>query len=759
MSDCSSSIKETRSLPHGAELIEEPEDGEDVNHHPATENLIPPKAFMLNGGNEMVLFSIGDLNTEQRSRLHYRRLGCPNLKDLQKASKEKTCKGLKVSSRLAVDDDPCVIQGRFKSAPFRSGPTTRLDCFHTMSTDGVSGFACATIGGAKSAFITVDYESNWPFVHLVKTRDEFPMVLADLNMQIPALGPYELRRLRSDSAPELQAGEARRMCASAGILLEPTGVNCPKAGGKHESMVYSVCVRARTFQMMAPWMPPRTWGLALLWAEKVLRVTPIWRHGTFASPHERVTGMKPDLCHMCIHVWGCVVSYGLTKAERMTTEHKKLSALTMEFYFGGMSGNMVLLVHQDTFVVYQGNAQKCHFYEGIFTERTPPKQSNPLGLLQDHVDNYVDALKAQGLVDTGDSGEESEGMRVVQSAQNLKPVGDIYEKIKDNFKDIRIGDMPVFEGESEDAPAKAVVEGTVADHSVQFLDDSFAQLITDLKIPQQTSDEAEDSREGIVTRQRASGSPVELQNPMPARATDEEMKSKKASWTGITLAHPQDGTTAVVTEVSQRKVRGQDKWCWWLTLLWSDGFVKQYNEGTLCQTLKLTVPTWSSDQSAMARPTISIEEMTEPVETVTESDAAAPPPTRRNKRPRRNDSESEPAPTRRKTRSGQTFCARFLLMFMSALNAVETPALAECGGCSDIPKPKFTLPPRGEKDPKSAFECLSADDWKGWIWAARTERKSWRQLDVYKVVRKRDRDPRIWQVIQTRGVRGPARQL
>ena len=51
-----------------AELIEEPEDGEDVNHHPATENLIPPKAFMLNGGNEKVLFSIGDLNTEQRSR-------------------------------------------------------------------------------------------------------------------------------------------------------------------------------------------------------------------------------------------------------------------------------------------------------------------------------------------------------------------------------------------------------------------------------------------------------------------------------------------------------------------------------------------------------------------------------------------------------------------------------------------------------------------------------------------------------------------
>ena len=72
------------------------------------------------------------------------------------------------------------------------------------------------------------------------------------------------------------------------------------------------------------------------------------------------------------------------------------------------------------------------------------------------------------------------------------------------------------------------------------------------------------------------------------------MKSKKASWTGITLAHPQDGTTAVVTEVSQRKVRGQDKWCWWLTLLWSDGFVKQYNEGTLAAN------TWAPTISATA---------------------------------------------------------------------------------------------------------------------------------------------------------------
>ena len=60
----------------------------DMNYHVSSENFITPKAAMLNGGEERALFSIGDLNAEQRSRLHYRRLGCPNLKDLQKASKE-----------------------------------------------------------------------------------------------------------------------------------------------------------------------------------------------------------------------------------------------------------------------------------------------------------------------------------------------------------------------------------------------------------------------------------------------------------------------------------------------------------------------------------------------------------------------------------------------------------------------------------------------------------------------------------------------
>ena len=79
----------------------------------------------------------------------------------------------------------------------------------------------------------------------------------------------------------------------------------------------------------------------------------------------------------------------------MMTDHKKLSELTMEFQFVWMLGNMVLLRNKENGVIYQGNRQKCSFYEGIYTTRQPPKQENPLALIEDERDEYLEVLKSQ----------------------------------------------------------------------------------------------------------------------------------------------------------------------------------------------------------------------------------------------------------------------------------------------------------------------------------------------------------------------------
>ena len=142
-----------------------------------------------------------------------------------------------------MDDDPTVVQARFKAAAYKSKDggldTSKLPPFHTVSVDEVSGFPCKTVGGATSAFIAVCHRTNYVFAFQVSSRAQFPDVLAALIVEIESLGDFELKRLWSDSAPELQAGRSRKIADAAGIKLEPTGVHCPKAGGKHESAVQS----------------------------------------------------------------------------------------------------------------------------------------------------------------------------------------------------------------------------------------------------------------------------------------------------------------------------------------------------------------------------------------------------------------------------------------------------------------------------------------------------------------------------------------
>ena len=96
---------------------------------------------------QQVLFSVGDLTSEQKSRVWYRRMGMPSLKTLQRATKSGRVKGLQVSSRLAVDDDPTVIEARFKAATYKSRETdtSKLPVLHTVSLWPLSRLYLCTV--------------------------------------------------------------------------------------------------------------------------------------------------------------------------------------------------------------------------------------------------------------------------------------------------------------------------------------------------------------------------------------------------------------------------------------------------------------------------------------------------------------------------------------------------------------------------------------------------------------------------------------
>eukprot|EP00937_MAST-01D_sp_MAST-1D-sp2_P007924 g7924.t1 len=54
----------------------------------------------------------------------------------------------------------------------------------------------------------------------------------------------------------------------------------------------------------------------------------------------------------------------------------------------------------------------------------------------------------------------------------------------------------------------------------------------------------------------------------------------------------------------------------------------------------------------------------------------------------------------------------------------------------------MTMPERSWKDPKNAFDCMTAPDWKGWLKCIRSERASWEKLKVFNTILKKDRDRR-----------------
>ena len=104
---------------------------------------------------------------------------------------------------------------RFKWKPFKPAARdhSKLPPFHSVSTDEVRGFDKETIGKAKSAFVTICLATNYAFVDLVRNRDDYPDVLLGQIRSVGSLGDFSIRRIRSDSAGEIQQGKAAEIMA------------------------------------------------------------------------------------------------------------------------------------------------------------------------------------------------------------------------------------------------------------------------------------------------------------------------------------------------------------------------------------------------------------------------------------------------------------------------------------------------------------------------------------------------------------------
>ena len=603
-----------------------------------------------------VLFNYGKLTSKQKSRLWLRRFAYPGIENMISASKNGTVQGLEFTDRLADDDDETAARARFKQRPHHHSETdySKLPPLHSMSIDQVSGFKCKSISGCKSAFIAICLATNWIITCLVRTRSEFPFIVAQIQRIAGAMG-LELKHLRGDSAPEIQAGEAAKVAAAYDILITPTGNRDTQSGAKHESAIQRVIHRARAMMLLAPWLPRSCWALALLYAAFVLNVTPTKLAGKDTTPYERVHGRKPDLKKLGVHVFGCKVVYGMTKAERMATDDKKMHELTFNGYFVGYSGNLIL-VYTGTQVV-TGHREKTAFFEGAFTARNPPSSPSPIDI-SDQVateQNTVEQAHGTEAHDAElDAGEG--GLPLVRSERQLRPPADVYGKILRDFSGVKINDLEVFDEEVPPPPADSAHENSTMEPVQLQSTASTAETVID----QQRSKYEEDKARKL-----------------------EEYKDK-------TFNHP-DGTTGKVIGVQLRRPNGEDVKKWYLQVRWSDGTTSRRPADEADDDSDSDIGDNDTDREDAER----------------DGEAAT-------KRVRRSP---------RHTRRNASFTALMFSIFAATGHPKADAA-----------------PDKSWPTPKSVFDCMAAHDYKGWWLAMRDEYQSWRKLNVFEIIDKKQRE-------------------
>ena len=291
--------------------------------------------------------------------------------------------------------------------------------------------------------------------------------------------------------------------------------------------------------LLAPWMPPSMWGLALKYAAVVNNYTAGLLHGKVSTPIERVTGVRADANRVPIRVWGCRVSYGMTKEQRSALPRKKWESLTDEYYFAGVQGNQVLLVKvtKGACVMHTGQRQRCEFHEGIYTERTPPKQSNPLTLLQQDYDNYVEVLRNQGMLEG--EGEPDE-VTAPPRYDKLTPASDIYERIRKRWDSVSIGDADKFFNDT--VTEDSLLPATQVTARPARVDGGTDTADTDTATVTRESDEAESAIAERIRQRHGQ----EAYEPRPKQTrgarvpTDQEIEQKTLEYRGIELYDADD---------------------------------------------------------------------------------------------------------------------------------------------------------------------------------------------------------------------------
>ena len=380
-----------------------------------------------------IAFSVADLTKKQAANLWQRRLGYPPTKVQQQLSEDHA--SVVYDDSLTTSSDPIAAKARSRTKAYKRKDGVKPEDVTangaTCATDHFSGIKFKGIYGATGWFGFTCFKSLFTWVFCCRSRDDYPVILLKMIQNLSAQG-LRLRKVVSDSAPEIIRGQVTQLAAEHEFQISQSSVNGGNSGGLQEVHGGIVARKARTLVLLAKHLPKSTWPCAVYYACRLVNLMPMDKFGG-KSRFELWYGRKPDLSAMCIKTYGCPVEYGIPKLKRIQAGGR-WRELTRSGSFVGLSGTLVMVYdHSDNNIV-QVSKQKVFFLEGAYTHDLPPD------------DPREDPAAKKEI--TNDSGHDDEAPTVTRSEINLRTptLDDVTSTI---FDDLETSAGPIFEKDGD----------------------------------------------------------------------------------------------------------------------------------------------------------------------------------------------------------------------------------------------------------------------------------------------------------------------
>jgi len=234
--------------------------------------------------------------------LWHRRLGHPGLDTTRNVLTKSYATGVVWKGTISREHCiPCLV-GKSPQIPYSNKGNRAENVCDLIHMDTCGPYPVQTPHKERYFVIMLDDKSNYGNTTLLVRKNDVFVAWKHVTASWELLTGNKVRAVRLDGAKEFVEGALGDHLRNAGITMQITAPYAHPQAGKAERYVQTIADTAQSLLADAK-LPPSLWGRAVQTAQYLRNRLPTKTLSGKVTPHEVLTGKKPDLSHL--RIWGC----------------------------------------------------------------------------------------------------------------------------------------------------------------------------------------------------------------------------------------------------------------------------------------------------------------------------------------------------------------------------------------------------------------------------------------------------------------------